>query len=250
MTAKKANTKTVLITGASSGMGLGVARAYLEQGANVVLNARNEGKLADVAGKLGRPERIAVVSGDIGDKSTGVRLVDVAIERFGRVDVLVNNAGHFFPKPFAEYTEEDLDGFLAIHLKGTYLTSQAAVNQMRKQGGGAIINITTVLALRGVKAIPSSAPIAAKGGMNAITRSLAIELAPDNIRVNAVAPGIIKTPIHGRTDEQFEELNGMQPLGRVGEVKDIVEAVLYLADANFVTGVVLPVDGGVHAGGE
>ena len=176
--------------------------------------------------------------------------MDQGIERFGRIDVLVNNAGHFYPKPFTEYTEEDLDGFLATHLKGTYLTSQAVVPYMRKQGGGAIVNITTVLALRGMKAIPSSAPIAAKGGMNAITRSLAIELAPDNIRVNSVAPGLIKTPIHGRTDEQFEELNGMQPLGRVGEVKDIVEAVLYLAEATFVTGVVLPVDGGIHAGGE
>ena len=126
---------------------------------------------------------------------------------------------------------------------------RCVAKQMRKQGGGAIINITTVLALRGVKEIPSSAVSAAKGGMNAITRSLAIELAPDNIRVNTVAPGIIKTPIHGRTDEQFEELNGMQPLGHVGEVKDIVDAVLYLGDAEFVTGVVLPVDGGIHAGG-
>ncbi len=176
--------------------------------------------------------------------------MDQGIERFGRIDVLVNNAGHFYPKPFTDYTEKDLDGFFATHLKGTYLTSQAAVPHMREQGGGAIVNITTVLALRGMKAIPCSAPIAVKGGMNAITRSLAIELAPDNIRVNAVAPGIIKTPIHGRTDEQFEELNGMQPLGRVGEVKDIVDAVLYLADATFVTGVILPVDGGIHAGGE
>ena len=243
------NTKTVLITGASSGIGLGVARAYRDLGANVVLNARNEAKLVDVAQTLGEPDRIAVVPGDIGLKDTGQRLVDRAVERFGRVDVLFNNAGHFFPKPFTEYTEDDLDGFLATHLKGTYFASQAAAKQMRKQGGGAIINITAVLALRGVKEIPSSAAIAAKGGMNAITRSLAIELAPDNIRVNTVAPGIIKTPIHGRTDEQFEELNGMQPLGHVGEVKDIVDAVLYLGDAKFVTGVVLPVDGGVHAGG-
>ena len=244
------NGKTALITGASSGIGLGVAKAYLGRGANVVLNARNEAKLRDTAAALGAPERIALVPGDVGHNGTGRRMVDEAIERFGRVDVLVNNAGHFYPKPFAEYTEDDLDGFLAVHLKGTYFTSQAAVEQMRKQGGGAIVNVTTVLALRGVGAIPSSAPIAAKGGMNAITRSLAVELAADNIRVNTVAPGIIKTPIHGRTDEQFEELNGMQPLGRVGEVKDIVDAVLYLADAAFVTGVVLPVDGGVAAGGE
>ncbi|MCH7769119.1 MAG: SDR family oxidoreductase [Nitrospinae bacterium] len=244
------NIKTVLITGASSGIGLGVAQAYLDLGANVVLNARNEAKLTEVAKNLGRSDQIAVVPGDIGLKETGQRMVDAAVERFGRVDVLLNNAGHFFSKPFTEYTEEDLDGFLSAHLKGTYLTSQAAARQMRTQGGGAIINITTVLASRGVTAIPASALVAAKGAMNAITTSLAIELAPDNIRVNAVALGIIKTPIHGMTDEQFEELNAMQPLGRVGEIKDAVDAVLYLADANFVTGVVLPVDGGVAAGGE
>jgi len=244
------NTKTVVITGASSGIGFGVAEAYVGQGVNVVLNGRDEAKLAEAAEKLEDPQRLAVVAGDVALAETQSKVVERAIERFGRIDVLVNNAGHFYPKPFTEYTEEDLDGFLATHLKGTYLTSQAAVPHMREQGGGAIVNITTVLALRGVKAVPSSAPIAAKGGMNAITRSLAIELAPDNIRVNAVAPGIIKTPIHGRTDEQFEELNGMQPLGHVGEIKDIVDAVLYRADASFVTGVVLPVDGGVHAGGE
>lgn len=243
------DTKTVLVTGASSGIGLGVAKAYVAMGANVVLNARNEAKLAAVAEDLNHPDRIAVVPGDIGLKATGQRIVAVAVERFGRADVLVNNAGHFYPKPFIEYSEEDLESFLSTHLKGTFLTSQAAAKQMRTRGGGAIINITTVLASRGVSAIPASAPIAAKGAMNSVTTSLAIELAPDNIRVNAVAPGIIKTPIHGRTDEQFEELSGMQPLGRVGEVKDIVDAVLYLADANFVTGVVLPVDGGVLAGG-
>ncbi len=249
MTATK-NTKVVLITGASSGLGLGIAEAYLDVAANVVLNARNEEKLTAVAQNLGRTDQIAVVPGDIGLKAIGQRMVDAAVERFGRVDVLVNNAGHFFPKPFADYTEEDLDGFLATHLKGTYFASQAAANQMRKQGGGAIVNITTVLALRGVNAVPASAPVAAKGAMNAITTSLAIELAQHNIRVNAVAPGIIKTPIHGLKDEEFEALDGMQPLGRVGEVKDIVDAVLYLADANFITGVVLPVDGGVAAGGE
>ena len=246
---EQAERKTVIVTGATSGIGLGIAEAYARQGANVVLNARSEDKLHEVGKSLGPAERVAVVAGDIAHKETGDRMVNVAVERFGRVDVLVNNGGHFFPKPFSEYSEEDLDRFFAVHLKGGYFSSQAAAKQMRKQGGGAIINITTVLASRGVSAIPSSAPIAAKGGMNALTRSLAIELAPDNIRVNAVAPGIIKTPIHGRTDEQFEELNGMQPLGHVGVVKDIVDAVQYLAGATFVTGVVLPVDGGVHAGG-
>ena len=241
--------RTVIITGASSGIGLGVAEAYLQRGDNVVLNGRDQAKLAKAAETLGHPDRVAVVAGDVGEPDTGRQLIDTAIERFGGVDVLVNNAGHFYPKPFADYTEDDLDGFLAAHLKGTFFTSQAAVAAMRSNGGGAIVNITTVLAQRGVSAIPSSAPIAAKSGINGITTSLAIELAPENIRVNAVAPGIIKTPIHGRTDDQFEELDGMQPIGHIGEVSDIVDAVLYLADAGFVTGVVLPVDGGVHAGG-
>ncbi len=243
------NRRTVLITGASSGIGLGVAEAHVKRGDNVVLNARNPQKLAEAARKLGHPERVAVVAGDIGDPETGKRMVDIAVERFGGVDALVNNAGHFYAKPFAQYTHDDLDGFLRVHLNGAYFTSQATVREMRKTGGGAIVNITTVLAQRGVGAIPSSAPIAAKSGMNGITRSLAIELAPDNIRVNAVAPGIIRTPIHGKSDEELKALDGMQPLGHVGEVKDVAGAVLFLIDADFVTGVILPVDGGVHAGG-
>ncbi|MCH8807344.1 MAG: SDR family oxidoreductase [Planctomycetes bacterium] len=242
------NIKTVLITGASSGIGLGIAKAYLERGDNVVLNARNKAKLERVVEQLGHADRTAFVVGDIGLKETSERMVSIARQRFGRVDLLVNNAGVFAAKPLNDYAESDLDGFLS-NLKGAYFASQAAARSMREQGGGAIINITTVLAFRGVSAIPSSAPVAAKGGINALTQSLAIELAPHNIRVNSVAPGIIKTPIHGRSDDQWEELNGMQPLGRVGEVKDIVDAVTYLADASFVTGVVLPVDGGVAAGG-
>ncbi len=240
-------TRTVVITGASSGIGYGVAEAFLKRGDNVVVNGRDEKKLARAAEQLGHADRVATVAGDVGDQHVRQRLIDTAVDRFDRIDVLVNNAGHFNAGPFTEYTEADLDGYLAVHLKGTFFTSQAAVRRMRTTGGGAIINITTVLASHGVTAIPSSAPIAAKSGMNGITTSLAVELAADNIRVNAVAPGIIKTPIHGRTDDQYDELNGMQPLGHVGEVSDIVDAVLYLADADFVTGVVLPVDGGIHA---
>ncbi len=243
-------TKTVVITGGSSGIGLGVAEAYLGRGDNVVVNGRDESRLARAAERLGHADRVAVVAGDVGEPDTRRRLIETAVERFGGVDVLVNSAGHFYSKPFGDYTEEDLDGFLTAHLKGSFFTTQEAVRQMRGNGGGAIINVTTVLAQRGVTAIPASAPIGAKSGVNGITTSLAIELAPDNIRVNAVAPGIIKTPIHGRTDEQYDELNGMQPLGHVGEVRDVVDAILYLADAEFVTGVVLPVDGGVHAGGQ
>lgn len=239
--------KTAIITGASSGLGLGVAEAFVGRGVNVVLNARNERKLAAVAERLGA-SKASIVPGDVGDAETGQRMVEEAVARFGGVDFLLNNAGVFEVKSFTDYTVEDIDQQLR-YLRGMYLASQAAARQMRKQGGGAIVNITSVMATRGVAGTASSAPMAGKGGINALTANLAIELAPDNIRVNTIAPGIVKTPLWGRTDEQFAELNGMQPLGRVGEIKDIVDAVLYLADANWVTGVILPVDGGVSAGG-
>lgn len=240
--------KTVIITGASSGIGLGVARAFVERGGNVVLNGRNESRLHDVAEGMGPANRIAVVAGDVGEQETGGSLIDTAIDRFGSVDLLLNNAGIFTVKPITEFTVQELDQFLT-YLRGTYLLTQAAVAPMRKQGGGAVVNVTTILTYRGIESVPSSAPIAAKGGIHALTLNLAVELAKDNIRVNAVSPGIIKTPIHGLKDQEFERLNGMQPLGRVGEVKDIVDAVFYLYEAQFVTGVILPVDGGVSAGG-
>ncbi len=242
--------RTVIVTGAGSGIGFAVAKAFLDRGDNVVLNGRTESKLRDAAEKLGHAGQIAIASGDITQVETGQRLVDIAVERFGRLDVLFNNAGIFEAKPFTDYSVDELDGYLG-YLRGSFLTSQAAVHQMREDGGGVIINTTTILALNGVKEIPSSAPIAAKGGLNAITTSLAIELASDNIRVNAVAPGIVPTPLYGDlSDEQHTALHAMQPLGRYGKVSDIAEAVLYLADASWVTGVILPVDGGVAAGGD
>ena len=245
------NAKTAVITGASSGLGLAVAEAFISQGANVVLNGRNEEKLVKAAHGLVQPDRVATVAGDVTQPETADKIVGAAIERFGRVDVLVNNAGTFHTKPFTDYTVEELDGFLG-YLRGTYVLSQAAVRQMRKQGdGGAIINISTILALGGVHGVPSSAPIAAKGGITALTKNLSVELAADNIRINAVAPGVVPTPLYGDlSDEQRTALHGMQPLGRYGTPKDIADAVLYLANADWVTGVILPVDGGVDAGGD
>ena len=242
--------RTVIVTGAGSGIGFAVAKAFLDRGDNVVLNGRTESKLQDAAKQLGHSDQTAIAPGDITQAQTGQQLVDTAVDRFGRLDVLFNNAGIFESKPFTDYSVDELDGYLG-YLRGTFLGSQAAAQQMRRNGGGAIINITTILALNGVKAIPSSAPIAAKGGIIALTKSLAIELAPDNIRVNAVAPGIVPTPLYGDlSDEQREALHAMQPLGRYGEVSDIADAVLYLANASWVTGVILPVDGGVAAGGD
>lgn len=245
------STKTAVITGAGSGIGYAVAAAFVREGANVVLNGRTEDKLTRAAAQLDRPGQLAIVAGDVTRPETAEHIVAAAVGRFGRVDILVNNAGTFAAKPFTDYSVEELDTYLG-YLRGTYVLSQAAVRQMRKQGdGGAIVNIGTILASNGVHGVPSSAPIAAKGGITALTKNLSVELAADNIRINAVAPGIVPTPLYGDlSDEQLESLNGMQPLGRYGTPQDIADAVLYLAGANWVTGVVLPVDGGVAAGGD
>ena len=235
-------TNTVLITGASSGIGLDVARGFLEKGSNVVLNARNSEKLAAAAQTRGEESRTALVTGDIGNQETGKKMVDVAVDQFGSVDVLVNNAGIFGLKPFLENTEEDLDQYIHTNLKGTYFVTQAAVRQMKKQTGGNIINVGTVQLMHSAASIPASAALVAKAAMHALTVSLAAELAADNIRVNTVAPGIVRTPIYG--DADVDTFGGIALLSRVGEVREITEAVLHLATANFTTGIILPVDGG------
>lgn len=239
------NLNTVLITGASSGIGLDFARGFLEKGSNVVLNARNSGKLAAAAQALGHENQIALVPGDIGNRETGEKMVNTAVDRFGSVDVLVNNAGIFALKPFLESTEEDLDRYIHINLKGTYFVTQAVVRQMKKQAGGNIVNIGTVQLMHSMAGIPASAALITKAGLHALTTSLASELASDNIRVNAIAPGIIRTPIYG--DADVDALGGVALMNRVGEVQEITEAVIYLATASFTTGVIMPVDGGyVH----
>ena len=237
--------KTVLVTGASSGSGLDIARGFLEKGFNVVLNARDEERLSIAKKTLGDEKRTANVVGDIGDPETGEKMVRAAVDRFGSVDVLVNNAGIFGAKPFLENTEEDIDRFIHINLKGTYFVSQAAVRQMKQQGGGSIVNIGTVLVSHPIGSIPASAAMITKGGVHALTTSLASELAADNIRVNLVAPGMIRTPLWG--DANVDDFGGVALLNRVGEVQEITEAVFSLATAGFTTGVILPVDGGyVH----
>jgi len=249
----KTNTdrQTVIVTGGASGIGYAIAQQFVSRGANVLLASRSHRKLARAVEALAKPDHVAFVEGDITQPQIADKIVNAAIDRFGRLDVLVNNAGIFYTKPFTDYTVEDLDGFLG-YLRGTYALTQSAVRAMRQQGqGGAIVNISTILAFNGIAGLPSSAPMAAKGGITALTRNLAIELAADNIRINAVAPGVVPTPLYGELDEtQLNSLHHMQPLGRYGTPKDIADAVLYLANATWVTGVILPVDGGVDAGGD
>jgi NAD(P)-dependent dehydrogenase (short-subunit alcohol dehydrogenase family) len=241
--------ETVLITGASTGIGQAVARAFLNRDYNLVLNSRDPGRLEAAYESLGRPDDAVLVAGDVSDKAVGQQMVDAALEKFGRVDVLVNNAGVFSPKPFLDVEEADLDRYYAINLKGTYFSSQAAIPAMQAQGGGSIINIGTVLVDHAIGGFPASAAVASKGAVHALTLQLAAEFGTDNIRVNTVAPGIVRTPIHARNGiENVDDLAGLSLLNRVGEGEEAADAILHLATAKFTTGVVYPLDGGHSAG--
>ncbi|WP_299488348.1 SDR family oxidoreductase [Acaryochloris sp. IP29b_bin.137] len=245
------NTQTVIITGGATGLGYAIAETFLHTGANVTLNGRTRSKLETAAQKLQQPERIHLVAGDITDPAFVPKLVDETVSRFGRVDVLINNAGIFAVKPFIDYGIDELDQYLG-YVRGTFALTQAVVNQMRVQrNGGAIVNIGTILTFHSSQLIPSSAPIMAKAAITAMAKNLSFELASDKIRINTVAPGVVQTPLHGETpQEALNSFTELHPLGRMGTPKDIADAVLYLANASWVTGVVLPVDGGVAAGGD
>lgn len=235
---------TVIITGASSGIGYDLARCFLAEGARVVLCARDPEKLERAADSLDAPDRIETVAGDVGDPATGVALRVAATRRFGGVDVLINNAGVFFPRPFLESTEAELDAFVHTNLKGTFLVTQAVVPALIERGGGAVINVGAVVVDQAMTSLPVAAVMASKGGVHAMSRSLAAELATHRIRVNVLAPGIIRTPLIDDPDA----LAGIAPLKRVGEVHETSQAALYLAQAEFVTGTVLAVDGGYSHG--
>jgi NAD(P)-dependent dehydrogenase (short-subunit alcohol dehydrogenase family) len=239
--------KTAVVTGGSSGIGLGLVKAILDRDYRVVVNARNldPARLADRG--LEVSDRLALVPGDIGDAATAQEIIETANTRFGSLDVLVNNAGIFLAKPFPDYTVEEWESLLSTNVRGFIHLTQRALSAMLARGaGGSIINITASIAEQPLSAVPAVVPILTKGGLNAATRALALEYATAGIRVNAVSPGIIKTPLFG--PESYDFLNGLQPVGKMGTVQDIVDAVLYLIEAPFVTGEVLHVDGGMTAG--
>lgn len=237
--------QTIIVTGASSGIGKEVARHFLAKGDNVVINSLTAAKLEQVYQELGAGENLAMVAGDVSDKRTAEQLAAKAIEKFGSVDVLVNNAGIFETKPFLEVDEAYLDRFLNTNLKGTYFSTQAVIPQMLKQQDGVIINIGTPLVNHAVAGLPITAQMASKGAIQALTIQLAAEFGKDNIRVNTIAPGTIRTPMHG---EHADQAAGLHLLNRVGEVEDIAEMVYTVARSKFITGAILNVDGGIGAG--
>ncbi|KAF2326508.1 SDR family NAD(P)-dependent oxidoreductase [Flavobacterium ginsenosidimutans] len=241
--------KTIIVTGASTGIGKSIAQLFLEKGYNVVINSANLQNLKTTFKELGHANQLAMVQGDVSRIATGKELVETALERFGSVDVLVNNAGIFQPQSFLDVEEQDLDRFLNINLKGTYFTSQAAVKQMLQQGEGSIINIGTVLVDHAIDGFPATAPISSKGGVHAFTRQLAAEFGKNNIRVNAIAPGIIRSPLQAKTGvDNADSLAGLHLLKRIGETHDVAQLALYLAESNFVTGEIINLDGGHVAG--
>ena len=240
MTAKR---KTVLVTGASQGIGAAITNLFLDRGYNVVANSRNISR----RNELERSDNLALVDGDIGLASTSEQIVATALKRFGSVDVLVNNAGIFFAKPFTEYTPEDFRALSSTNLDGFIFPTQLAIKQMLAQKtGGSIVSITASLADHPLAVMTASVPMITKGGINATSRSLAMEYAKQGIRVNVVAPGVVDTPLLKGISKDF--LQTLSPLGGIPSSKDIAEGVLYLTEASQVTGQVLHVDGGQHVG--
>lgn len=248
--------KVVAITGGGSGIGKETAARFVAEGAKVAINGRNLEKLEAAAREIDPSGRNVVVSaGDIARPETGAQLVEIAISRFGKLDVLVNNAGVFNPKPFIELTEADYDWYLDTILKGKFFTAQAAAKAM-KDKGGVIVQTGSMWAIQAIGTTPSAAYSAANAGVHAMVRNLAIELAPYNIRINAVAPAVVETPVYNTflSDSQVKEVlptfNAFHPLGRNGQPRDVAEAILFLASeqASWITGTILPVDGGVTAG--
>jgi NAD(P)-dependent dehydrogenase (short-subunit alcohol dehydrogenase family) len=233
-----------IVTGASSGIGLGITLALLEHGYGVVGTSRAISKSKELKASTD----LILVDGEISKKSTAVKVTEAAIEHFGRIDLLVNNAGVFIPKPFTDYTEDDYNLVMNTNVASFFFMTQQVIPQMKKQNSGHVVNISAVLADQPSGSVPAVLAVLSKSTMPAVSKALALEYASSGIRVNTVSPGNVNTPMHANDDH--DALRKFHPLARMGEISDIVEAVLYLQSATFVTGENLRVDGGVHAGRE
>ena len=249
--------KVAIVTGGGSGIGKEVAKQLVAAGASVVIGGRDASKLAQAARDIDPSgAKVRYHAGDIALPATADALVELATQAFGGVDILINNAGVFRPKPFLEVDEKEYDWFIDTILKGKFFMAQAAARAMKLRGGGAIVQTGSLWALQAIGATPSAAYSAANAGVHALTRNLALELAPLNIRINTVAPAVVETPVYNTfmTDDQVKEtlpsFNAFHPLGRNGQPADVASAMLFLAstEASWITGTVLPVDGGVTAG--
>src|ERR1700741_416684 len=235
--------KTAIVTGASQGIGAGIVKGFVERGFNVVANSRKMTQSTEVTAS----DHVALVDGHIGEPATPARIVETALSRFQSIDVLVNNAGIFFTKPFTDYTAEDFKSLVSTNLGGFLYVTQLSVKQMLAQKlGGSIVTITAALARNPVRGVPAAVPMITKGGLETITQHLAMEYAKDGIRVNAVAPGVVSPALHRNTPQDV--MKSLSPMGRPSTVNEIADAVLYLTDAATVTGHILYVDGGAHFG--
>ena len=235
--------KTAIVTGASQGIGAGIVKEFVERGFNVVANSRKVSQSTEVAAS----DHVALVDGDIGEPATAAKIVETALSRFKSIDALVNNAGIFFTKPFTAYTADDFRSLVSTNVEGFLYVTQLSIKQILAQNtGGSIVTITAALARNPIRGVTAAVPMITKGGLETITQHLAMEYAKDGIRVNAVAPGVVYTPLHRQTPKDVME--SLSPMGRPSTVKDITDAVMYLTDAATVTGHILYVDGGAHFG--
>jgi NAD(P)-dependent dehydrogenase (short-subunit alcohol dehydrogenase family) len=235
--------KTAIVTGASQGIGAGIVKEFVERGFNVVANSRKVTQSTEVVAS----SHVALVDGHIGEPATAAKIVETALFRFKSIDALVNNAGIFFTKPFTDYTADDFKSLVSTNLEGFLYVTQLSVKQMLEQKtGGSIVTITAALARNPIRGVTAAVPMITKGGLETVTQHLAMEYAKDGIRVNAVAPGVVETPLHRDTPKDVME--SLSPMGRPSTVKDITDAVMYLSDAATVTGQILYVDGGAHFG--
>src|SRR5882672_1312109 len=242
MNAKSKEHQTAIVTGASSGIGLGITQALLGRGYRVVGNSRRITQSKDL-----KPSAdLVLVDGDIGKKDVAVKVAEAAVKHFGRIDLLVNNAGIYIPKPFTDYTPEDFEMMISTNVAGFFFISQQAVAQMRKQKSGHIVSISTTLVDQPLAGAPISLPVITKSTMPAFSRALAMEYVADGIRANTISPGVVNTPMHANNDHAF--LKTLHPIPRLVEVSEIVDALLYLQSATMVNGENIRVDGGAHAG--